>query len=347
MKNQYFLLFFLIFSVSCKVSKSIPKNKITEIDNYISKLSQEGKFNGNILVLKNGKRIYEKSLGFADADKTKILSSGYRFNIGSVYKEIPAIIIMKLQEENRLSVDDKLSKFFPDLPNWSKQVSIKNLLQYTSGLPRFNWRNHQVINDENLLKDLNNLKSLKFTPGTSYLYTNYSPLLLSKIAEKITGLTFQEIATKWVLKPCKMSESTFSESIPLEKKELMAISFDKNFREDKLPFTIQSSIFLFFTTTNDLVKLTEALHAYKLIRKDNLRFIAKTAPLENPDMESALGQTVLKGDEITNHSHHGSSGNYECLLSRDNTSDFTFIALTNQKNGNLHEIKDGIREIIN
>ena len=87
-----------------------------QIDTYLSELHHQGKLNGNVLVLKNGKTLYEKSFGYTDGSKSKLLNKDYRFNIGSVYKEFPAVAIMQLQEQNRIQLDDKVSKYITDLP---------------------------------------------------------------------------------------------------------------------------------------------------------------------------------------------------------------------------------------
>jgi len=137
----------------------------------------------------NGEKvIYNEGVGFANGDKKTLLSVTDKFNIGSIYKEIPAIAIMQLEENKLLNLNDPIKKYLENLPNWSNNITVLNLLQYTSGLPKINWRKHTEINDEALTNDLLEISDLEFTPGESYLYTNYSPFLLSKIVESISYL---------------------------------------------------------------------------------------------------------------------------------------------------------------
>ena len=161
-----------------------------KISAYINKANQIGLFNGNILVIDHGKVVYKAAIGYADASKQIPLSTSYRFHIGSIAKEFDAVGIMMLKEEGKLSLDDKVSKFFPELPSWAEKISIKNLLQYTSGLPDVKWRT--VTSDADNWKDLEALKQLDFEPGTGYAYNNNNTFLRRKIIEKVTGMTIKD-----------------------------------------------------------------------------------------------------------------------------------------------------------
>ncbi|MDO1498891.1 serine hydrolase domain-containing protein [Winogradskyella maritima] len=118
----------------------------------------------------------------------------YRFNIGSIYKEFPAVSIMQLQEKNLINLDDKISKYILELPNWSEEISVQNLLQYSSGLPTIGWDIYFSkginVNDNDILEELKSIKNLEFEPGSDYLYSNSNPILLIKIVENITKTTF-------------------------------------------------------------------------------------------------------------------------------------------------------------
>ncbi|SMG35861.1 Beta-lactamase [Marivirga sericea] len=317
-----------------------------ELDSVLTTLYQNGEFNGNVLVAKNDEIIYNKGFGFSNGDRKTILSKTDKFNIGSIYKEIPAIAIMQLEEKELLKLDDPISKYLSHLPNWSNQITILNLLQYTGGLPKINWGKHPEINDEVLMKDLLEIPDLEFTPGEGYLYTNYSPFLLSKIVESVSSKSFSEYATQNILKPLELNQSHFNESFPYKNRSAMAISFNNEFIEDKPPFTIKSSIFLFSTTTKDLFKLLKGLHSYNLIEKNSVKALGETAELDIKNMESALGQIKYQGNQIIEHTHHGSTGNYECLINKDISNNNTIIILTNSKKSNVYSIKNAIEDLM-
>lgn len=342
------VLSFLLANCKTPITNSVSTDtKIkNEIDSLFTSLYNNGEFNGNILVAKGEKIIYNKGFGFSNGEKKTLLSVSDKFNIGSIYKEIPAIAIMQLKDKKLLNLNDPIKNHLKNLPDWSNHITILNLLQYTSGLPKINWRKHTEINDEALMNDLLELSDLEFTPGKNYLYTNYSPFLLSKIVESISNKSFTEYASKNILKPLELNSTMFSDSFPYEDKNSMAISFDSNFIEDNPPFIIKSSMFLFSTTTEDLFKLLKNLYSYNIIEKNSINTISRTVDLNIENMESPLGQIKHKGNQIIEHTHHGSSGNYESLINKDILNKSTIIILTNSKKNNVHSIKNAIKELL-
>ena len=189
-----------------------------QIDTYLNQIHQNGQLNGNVLVIKDGKTVYENSFGYADGSKKIALNKDYRFNVGSVYKEFPAVAIMQLVENKKLALDDKVSKYLPELPEWSKRIAIKNLLQYSSGLPQIAWGNYfgkgLGITDADIMRDLQNMDTLAFEPGTDYIYSNNNPLLLIKIVERITNTSYSEYLENHVLAPAGMKSSVVKKEYP-------------------------------------------------------------------------------------------------------------------------------------
>jgi len=350
LKIIFTTFFLLLLFVNCKTVETnfVSKNhKIkNEIDSILSSLNRNGEFNGNVLIGKNDRIIYNESFGFSNGNKKSLLTVIDKFNIGSIYKEIPAVAIMQLEEKNLLTLNDPISKYLEDLPDWSNNITILNLLQYTSGLPKINWGKFEEINDENLINDLFETSNLEFNPGENYLYTNYSPFLLSKIVESISGESFEKYAQKNILEPFELNHSRFNTSFPYQNRDSMAISFDKDFVEDNPPFKIKSSIFLFSTTTEDLFNYLKNLYSYKIIDKSSVITIGKTPDLNIEDMQSALGSVKYQKDQIIEHTHHGSSGNYEGVINTNFLENSTIIILTNSNNGNVHSIKNSIQDLL-
>ncbi len=97
---------------------------------YFGKLHKDKKFNGNVLIVGSGKELYRNSFGFAKGDASEKLTQEHLFQIGSIYKEFPAVAIMQLKEKGLLSLDDKLSQFVHELPEWAESVKINHLLQF-------------------------------------------------------------------------------------------------------------------------------------------------------------------------------------------------------------------------
>ena len=182
-----------------------------KIEAYLLQLHKDGKLNGNVLVLKDNQTIYENSFGYADAFKSTLLNKEYRFNVGSVYKEFPAVAIMQLEEENKINLNDKSSTYLPELPVWNDKITIKHLLQYSSGLPIIPWSKYfdKDINvkDEDIMNGFQEIEKLEFEPGSDYLYSNNNSILLIKVIEKITKSTFKEYIQEEILTPLSMNST--------------------------------------------------------------------------------------------------------------------------------------------
>jgi CubicO group peptidase (beta-lactamase class C family) len=310
--------------------------QIKQIDSLMKLSNQIGVFNGNILISKNNKIIYNASFGFTDETKTNKLTTNYRFNIGSITKEFSAVALMQLQEQSKLLLDDKVSKFIPELPKWANEVSIRDLLRYTSGIPNVNWK--KIKNDKDLFNDLKLIDTLDFKPGTKYDYNNNNLFLRQFIVERITGMSFKSYVEKFIFKPCKMNSSVMT---PFENEKNIAKGFNNNLVQDKTDLPITGGTYL---TTIDLLKWANSLHTEKIVNKKSLFEIGQQFNLE--ETQSALGQAKYKNGNLIEHLHDGRAGNYEAILISDINKKFTIILLDNNYNGKVFEISDAIIAIL-
>lgn len=310
--------------------------QIKQIDSLMKWSNQIGIFNGNVLVSKNNKVIYNASCGFTDATKTSKLTTGYRFNIGSITKEFSAVALMQMKEQGKLKLNDKVSKFIPELPKWANEVTIKNLLQYTSGIPDVNWKN--IKSDKDLFDGLMLIDTLDFEPGKNYAYNNNNIFLRHFIVERLTGMNYKTYVEKFIFQPCKMNSSVMT---LFENEENIAKGFNNNLVADKPDLPITGGTYL---TTTDLLKWENCLCSKKVIGKKSLYEIGQQFNL--PETQSALGQTKFKNKKIIEHIHDGRMGNYEALLTSDMDEKFTIILLDNNYNGKVFEISDAIIAIL-
>ena len=329
---------FSIFTVVLLLTNNIfaQTKQIKQIDSLMKWSSQIGVFNGNVLVSKNNKIIYNASFGFTDATKTNKLISDYRFNIGSITKEFSAVALLQLQEQGKLKLEDKVSKFIPELPKWANEVRIEDLLQYTSGIPNVNWK--IIKNDKDLFDGLMGIDTLDFKPGTNYDYNNNNIFLRQFIVGRITGISFKTYTEKFIFKPCRMYTAKLT---PLEGEENIAKGFNNNLVPDKNDLPITGGTYL---TTIDLLKWANCLHNNKVITKKSLYKLGQQFDL--PDTQSALGQAKYKNGKLIEHLHDGRAGNYEAILLSDIEEKFTIILLDNNYNGKVFEISDAIIAIL-
>ncbi|TYP99535.1 CubicO group peptidase (beta-lactamase class C family) [Tenacibaculum adriaticum] len=333
-KLLYLLIMVNSLTISCQHST---------IDEYVQQEYNKGQLNGNVLVVKSDTIIYEKSFGIAHPETKEHLTAAHRFNIGSIYKEFPAVAVMQLFEKGSLKTDDEISNYLDNLPTWASLITIQQLFKYTSGLPKVSWEhyvdNQIPITEELLLKDLKKVEELTFKPGTDYLYSNYNPLLLTLIVEKVTGQSFEDYVQQHIFKPAKMTDSYFGKAMPYKNEVLPAIAFDKDYNFD--PFTNKEAKFLMLFTAKDLYQWLYHLHSYQLLSKASIKFLS-----EREGSQSPLGILEWKDDVLEVHHHHGEQGNYESVIRYYPKDDLYIVILKNQKYFNVMDMADEIHDIV-
>lgn len=349
MKSKFLLLLIsTILLVGCKNNSNtkasdlieIKKNHLinrTLIDSLMRVSYNRGVFNGNILVAKNNKIIYQNEFGYSDASKSKALNPNSIFNIGSIGKEFNAVALMILKEKGLLTLDDTISKFDLQLPEWSTKVTVRDLLKYTSGLPKINW--NRVKNDEDIYVDLRNIEHLDFEPGTDYLYSNNNVFLQRRIVEKVSGMSFNDFIQKNILIPSNMLD-TVIDATP-ENPQLVA-AFNNEMVNDR-PMDIEFSGWV-YPTANDMYNWISSLHSGRIISKESL---LQLFDAYSKNSESALGKGIFENKELLFHEHHGSSFNYESFIHYNVSKDLSIILMTNNKNHKLREITEAIENISN
>ncbi|WP_026451432.1 serine hydrolase domain-containing protein [Aequorivita capsosiphonis] len=344
----------LLISFICCISiysSGIAQNSIvkTELDSILTAENQKGNLNGSVLVVKNQKIIFEKSYGYVDGSKTQVLNKHYRFNLGSVFKEFPGVAIMQLEEMGKLKLSDPINEYLKELPDWSKDITVKNLLQYTSGLPNVTWgnifENNTVVKEKHLINSLCSIKNLEFKPGTNYLYSTYNPVLLIKIVEAISGQKFSDYAEKNLLAPAKMEQTVFKSEYPYIDRTKMAIPFNSEYKEDH--YNIAIDFVLLSSTPRDIYNWFHHLENFKVISKKSLKTLSKEF-LDLPEIntQSPLGHLKWNGNKIESHIHHGNSNNYECIIKSFPQEKLTIVILTNREAGEIHNLADKIHKRI-
>jgi tetratricopeptide (TPR) repeat protein len=335
MKRYYavLILFLLINCFSANIKAQ--SGKVAELRSYIHRANQLGLFNGNILVADNGKVIYTDAIGYANASKQTPLTTKYRFHIGSIAKEFDAVGIMMMQERGKLSLDDKVSKFFPELPPWAQQISVQNLLQYTSGLPDIKW--NSVHSDADNWKELQALQKLNSEPGTVYNYNNNNVFLRRRIIEKVSGMPFDEFVQKEILKPIGIKDAIIDPSI---NDPLIAKAFNDDFKEDDLTVPISG-----WTCFNLADFYKWALCITRFCNINPASTLAIITPF-GPGKQCGLGGGSMKDSKVIIHVHDGSAMNYQALLATDAVKGRNVILLTNNKQGNIYELNSAIQAIL-
>lgn len=173
---------------------------------------------GAVLLVKDGKVIYQKGFGIADITTKEPVTTKTLFNTGSVSKTFVAYAILKLASEGKLSLNDPLQKYFSDFKSKTTATNVKlyHLLTHTSGLPdsrkvKEEHAFYLTAKDEENFAPLKQTEKLEFNPGTKYKYSNPAFNGLALIIEKVTGKKWQNFISETIFKPAGMNSSTITD----------------------------------------------------------------------------------------------------------------------------------------
>ena len=198
---------------------------LTVIDNYLAKLSVEKGFSGGLLIVKNGVQVFNKGYGWADKENKFPFTSGTLASMGSITKAFTAAAIMKLAEQQRLSVTDPLKKFFPSIPADKANITIHQLLTHSSGFHEFlqnDEGDYKKVEKEMFLKRAF-LEPLAFQPGTKAVYTNVGMSVLAIIIEQVSGMEYEQYLHKNLFEPAGIKGIGYH--FPKEKIDTIAIGY--------------------------------------------------------------------------------------------------------------------------
>ena len=203
------LLLLCLFSYNLK-----GQNLGNNLDSMANLYAQLKNFNGSVLVAQKGTILLQKGYGYKDVTQKTRVDANSLYQYGSVTKEFTATLIMYLQEKGKLSIQDKLSKYFPELP-FADSVTIYHLLTHTSGIYNYT-RDGDFMKSEAVkpatkekIFALFKSKPLEFTPGSKFSYSNSGYSLLGYIIEKATGKPYESLMREIILKPLGMQTAGF------------------------------------------------------------------------------------------------------------------------------------------
>lgn len=204
---------FVFFGRSAK-----PRVTIQGIEPIFSNLADNQSPGLAVLVRKDGQTLFERGYGLRDL-KTKIaIDSQTNFRLASCTKQFTAKAIMLLVRDGRLRYDERLTDVFPEFPGYGQAITIRNLLNHTSGLPDYEslmdersnssrWTENKQIHDADVLNLLEAQKHGRFLPGTQWSYSNSGYVVLGLIVAKASGKSFPDFLRDRIFAPLRMDHT--------------------------------------------------------------------------------------------------------------------------------------------
>jgi CubicO group peptidase (beta-lactamase class C family) len=358
MKN-YILTFLIGFIClnSCKQNSEIAKSepitnqKTLKLDTLYSELCEKGAFNGSVLIAEDGQIIFEKSYGLANEQTNRKLNDSTIFELASVSKQFTAMGIVQLKKEGKLSYQDDITKYVPELINY-EGITIQNLLNHTGGLPDYmelsdkNWDKSNIATNNDILEMFKQVKPKKlFKPNEKWDYSNTGYLILATIIERVSGQKFGQYLKQKIFEPLNM-KNTFVYRRRFAPKEVPNYAngyiYSDSLQKKILPDEIGNDFYVVYldgivgdgmvnSNPKDLLKWDRALYKDKLINDEDRELIFSSAMTKDSSQTDygfgwMIDSTKTYGKVA---SHSGSWAGYISYIERDIDNDKTIIVLQN------------------
>jgi CubicO group peptidase (beta-lactamase class C family) len=293
-----------------------------------------------LAVLQNGVVIYERGYGMADLEHDAAITPATPFHVASVSKQFTAAAILLLAEQGKLSLDDDVRKYIPELPDFGVTIRIRHLLHHTSGL-RDQWGLLQfagwrysldLITDADVMSLIIRQKDLNFPPGSEYAYSNTGFTVLGQIVKRISGLSLREFTTKNIFEPLGMKNTHFRDDHgEIIKGEALGYVPTKDglFRLSVTNFDTVGATSL-YTTVEDLAKWDENFYSPKVGGPNFAFLMTRTEKLNSgKDNDYALGLVMGNYRGLPTVGHSGSDAGYRSNIIRFPEQHFSVVSLCN------------------
>jgi CubicO group peptidase (beta-lactamase class C family) len=185
-----------------------------KIDEIFSQWNVANHPGGAIGIMKDGKQVFSKAYGLASLEYLVPNSTETLFNVASVSKQFTAMGIVLLHLQGKLSIDDPIKKYMPELPDFSEKITIRQMLHHTSGLRSLHtlfalagWRGDDFRTNEDLYRIMKDQRDLNFPPGSEYMYCNTGYMYMAKIIEEVTEEKFTDWMKKSIFEPLGMNHT--------------------------------------------------------------------------------------------------------------------------------------------
>lgn len=299
-------------------------------------LDQSGAPSVSVAIVEGGKLAYAKAFGKASLSPDRAADANTRYAIGSISKQFTVAAILLAQEEGKLSLDDKVSKYFPQFTR-ANEVTIRELLSHTSGYSDYAPQDYMIpewtkpTTPEAILDEWAK-KPLDFDPGTKWQYSNTNFVLAGRIFEKATGQDFMKFLQDHIFKPLGMATAG---DCSADKRPGDAVAYTRYGLGPARPALREGAGWYFADgelcmTPADLAKWDIAfLHHQILSAKSYDEFTTPIHLKNGDDTHYALGLDIGEMDNIPRISHDGEVSGFLALNEVYPTRDAAVVVLSN------------------
>jgi D-alanyl-D-alanine carboxypeptidase len=298
---------------------------------------------GVVLMARGGRPVFEMAVGFADRTRKVRTQMRTVFRIGSITKQFTATAVLKLVDDSRLSLDDRIDKYLPEAPASWRDVTVRHLMEHTSGIPSFttvlgdsldSWTGKTPADVIALLHD----KPLEAAPGTRFQYDNTGYVLLGLIVERAGGEPLDVFLRERVFAPLHMNHTGFATDAPPWHSAVGNQQVDGKWVTTSWNSNVRASgAGAIYSTAADLLKWEDALFAGRVLSKASTRAMFT-------DYGHHFGYGLVT-DTVTGHPawwHNGHLPGFGAVIYRVPDIDLTAIVLSNDDEARVESLAKGL-----
>jgi CubicO group peptidase (beta-lactamase class C family) len=306
-------------------------------------------------VSRDGKMVYQRGYGMSNLEHAIAITPPSIFHVASISKQFTAFSILLLEQDGKLSVNDDVRKYIPELPSYGKTITIDHLLHHTSGLRDqwdllglADWREDDLITEDDVLRVVTRQKELNFDPGDEYLYSNTGFTLLAVIVKRVSGKSLREFADERIFRPLGMASTHFHDD------HTMIVPGRTQAYEPRRGGGWRISIPVFdtygatslFTTVGDLLKWEHNFADAKVGGKALIAELTTTGKLnDGTPISYARGVVVGKYRGLSTVGHSGADAGYRADVVRFPDQHLAVAALCNLANINPSQLTRRVAEV--
>ena len=305
-------------------------------------------------VADDGRTVLERAYGLADLEHDVPNTPATIFEAGSVSKQFTAAAIVLLALDGKLSLDDDVRKYVPELPDYGTPITIRHMMNHTSGLRDWGsvagiggWpRGLRVYTHDHVVDILSRQRALNFEPGDQYSYSNSGYNLQAVIVSRVSGMSFAEFSRTRIFEPLGMTNTQWRDDFRrIVKGRATAYAGRGDGFAIAMPFENVHGNGGLLTTVGDLLTWNESLKTAKLAGPEFVEIMHRRGVLNDGDpIGYASGLMVGDYNGVAEVSHTGSTGGYRAFLARYPEQDLSIALLCNIGSANPgglgHDVAD-------
>ncbi|MFX0138111.1 MAG: serine hydrolase domain-containing protein [Candidatus Hodarchaeota archaeon] len=325
---QFFfsICFCLLFSFLVSAQTNHASRFSKQVDHFLKERITESAPGAAVIITEKGNPIFKECYGLANVEHDISITFKTVFNLASVSKQFTAFAILLLESEGKLHIDDDIHTYLPELPDYGNSVSIRHLLNHTSGIWEYwtamhtyaGYRRYDYFTKNEVIELIKHQDKLLFEPGSQWFYCNTNYLLLAEIVSRITGESFTSWTRKNIFEPLGMKDSFFHEnSFQLFKYRASPYREDDNgrFIEDPDNRNNYAGHGYLYTTIDDMMLWMDNFRTKKLGGNEVVDRMFEKGKLNNGSENFyGFGLGILNRHEKKVIEHSGQTGGYKAFM---------------------------------